>query len=145
MLQNFLYTAKTQQLLVRSGLRGPYTDVKEPADRTPLKDIKLLLATRRNGSADRRNQERYTRCSATERFVHEHAPGRQRPPEAGRRGRSFDWTALFSAGGDAARGTRVFLFWLALTSVQDDAKIFTLAHFVSFLSIRVRKTAVDYL
>jgi iron(III) transport system substrate-binding protein len=43
-LQNFLYTAKTQQLLVNEGgLRSVHPDVKEPADRTPLKDIKLLL------------------------------------------------------------------------------------------------------
>jgi iron(III) transport system substrate-binding protein len=42
-LQNFLYTAKIQQLLVNDGgLRSVHPDVKEPADRTPLKDIKLL-------------------------------------------------------------------------------------------------------
>ena len=42
-LQNFLYTAKAQQLLVNEGgLRSAHPDVKEPADRTPLKDIKLL-------------------------------------------------------------------------------------------------------
>ena len=42
-LQNFLYTAKCQQLLVNEGgLRSVHPDVKEPADRTPLKDIKLL-------------------------------------------------------------------------------------------------------
>lgn len=42
-LQNFLYTAKVQQLLVtEGGLRSVHPDVKEPADRTPLKDIKLL-------------------------------------------------------------------------------------------------------
>jgi iron(III) transport system substrate-binding protein len=42
-LQNFLYTAKVQQLLVNEGgLRSVHPDVKEPADRTPLKDIKLL-------------------------------------------------------------------------------------------------------
>jgi iron(III) transport system substrate-binding protein len=42
-LQNFLYTAKVQQLLVNDGgLRSVHPDVKEPADRTPLKDIKLL-------------------------------------------------------------------------------------------------------
>ncbi len=42
-LQNFLYTAKIQQLLVNEGgQRSVHPDVKEPADRTPLKDIKLL-------------------------------------------------------------------------------------------------------
>jgi iron(III) transport system substrate-binding protein len=42
-LQNFLYSAKSQQLLVNEGgLRSVHPDVKEPADRTPLKDIKLL-------------------------------------------------------------------------------------------------------
>src|SRR2546423_180877 len=42
-LQNFLYTAKIQQLLVtEGGLRSVHPDTKEPADRTPLKDIKLL-------------------------------------------------------------------------------------------------------
>ena len=42
-LQNFLYTAKNQQLLVNEGgLRSVHPDMKEPADRTPLKDIKLL-------------------------------------------------------------------------------------------------------
>ena len=42
-LQNFLYTAKVQQLLVNEGgLRSVHPDVKDPADRTPLKDIKLL-------------------------------------------------------------------------------------------------------
>ena len=42
-LQNFLYTAKAQQILVNEGgARSLHPDVKEPADRTPLKDIKLL-------------------------------------------------------------------------------------------------------
>ena len=42
-LQNFLYTAKVQQLLVdQGGLRSVHPDVREPANRTPLKDIKLL-------------------------------------------------------------------------------------------------------
>jgi len=42
-LQNFLYTAKVQQLLVdEGGARSVHPDTKEPADRTPLKDIKLL-------------------------------------------------------------------------------------------------------
>jgi iron(III) transport system substrate-binding protein len=42
-LQNFLYTAKIQQLLVNEGgLRSVHPDVKEPANRTSLKDIKLL-------------------------------------------------------------------------------------------------------
>jgi iron(III) transport system substrate-binding protein len=41
--QNFLYTAKAQQLLVDvGGQRSVHPDVKEPAGRTPLKDIKLL-------------------------------------------------------------------------------------------------------
>ena len=41
--QNFLYTAKAQQLLVDvGGARSVHPDVKEPANRTPLKDIKLL-------------------------------------------------------------------------------------------------------
>jgi len=42
-LQNFLYTAKAQQLLVdQGGARSVHPDAKEPANRTPLKDIKLL-------------------------------------------------------------------------------------------------------
>jgi iron(III) transport system substrate-binding protein len=42
-LQNFLYTAKAQQVLViDGGARSVHPDVKEPANRTPLKDIKLL-------------------------------------------------------------------------------------------------------
>jgi iron(III) transport system substrate-binding protein len=42
-LQNFLYTAKAQQILVNEGgARSVHPDVKEPANRTPLKDIKLL-------------------------------------------------------------------------------------------------------
>ena len=42
-LQNFLYTAKAQQLLVdQGGARSVHPEVKEPANRTPLKDIKLL-------------------------------------------------------------------------------------------------------
>jgi iron(III) transport system substrate-binding protein len=42
-LQNFLYTAKAQQILVDAGgARSLHPDVKEPANRTPLKDIKLL-------------------------------------------------------------------------------------------------------
>ena len=42
-LQNFLYTARAQQLLVdRGGARSVHPDVKEPANRTPLRDIKLL-------------------------------------------------------------------------------------------------------
>ncbi len=42
-LQNFLYTAKAQQLLVdQGGARSVHPEVKEPSNRTPLKDIKLL-------------------------------------------------------------------------------------------------------
>ena len=42
-LQNFLYTAKAQQLLVDAGgNRSMHPDVKEPANRTPLAQIKLL-------------------------------------------------------------------------------------------------------
>jgi iron(III) transport system substrate-binding protein len=41
--QNFLYTQKAQQVLVDvGGARSVHPDVKEPANRTPLKDIKLL-------------------------------------------------------------------------------------------------------
>jgi iron(III) transport system substrate-binding protein len=41
--QNFIYTAAVQQLLVDvGGQRSMHPDVKEPAGRTPLKDIKLL-------------------------------------------------------------------------------------------------------
>jgi iron(III) transport system substrate-binding protein len=41
--QNFIYTAKVQQLLVDvGGQRSLHPDVKEPADRTPLAQIKLL-------------------------------------------------------------------------------------------------------
>ena len=41
--QNFLYTAKAQQLLVDvGGQRSVHPDVKEPASRTPLTQIKLL-------------------------------------------------------------------------------------------------------
>jgi iron(III) transport system substrate-binding protein len=42
--QNFLYTAKAQQLVVNEGgTRSAHPDVKEPAERTPLSKIKLLL------------------------------------------------------------------------------------------------------
>ncbi len=42
-LQNFLYTAAIQQLLVsEGGLRSVHPDVKEPAGRTPLAEIKML-------------------------------------------------------------------------------------------------------
>jgi len=42
-LQNFLYTAKMQQLAVdQGGTRSAHPDVKEPAGRTPLAEIKLL-------------------------------------------------------------------------------------------------------
>src|SRR5205814_2046911 len=42
-LENFLFTAKCQQLLVNEGgLRSVHPDVKEPADRTRLKDSKRL-------------------------------------------------------------------------------------------------------
>jgi len=52
-----------------------------------------------------------------------------RKPGAG--WRSFDWTAPFSAAMVLLLAVLVLLplFWLALTSVQDDAKIFTLAHY----------------
>jgi iron(III) transport system substrate-binding protein len=41
--QNFLFTTAVQQLLVtEGGLRSVHPDVKEPANRTPLKDLKLL-------------------------------------------------------------------------------------------------------
>ena len=42
-LQNFLYTARAQQILVdQGGARSVHPDVKEPANRTPLAQIKLL-------------------------------------------------------------------------------------------------------
>lgn len=42
-LQNFLFTAKVQQLIVdQGGLRSVHPDVKEPAGRTPLSRIKML-------------------------------------------------------------------------------------------------------
>jgi iron(III) transport system substrate-binding protein len=42
-LQNFLYTAPVQQMLVNvGGARSVHPDVKEPAGRTPLAEIKLL-------------------------------------------------------------------------------------------------------
>jgi len=41
--QNFLYTPKIQQLIVeKGGQRSLHPDVKEPAERTPLTQIKLL-------------------------------------------------------------------------------------------------------
>ena len=41
--QNFLFTAPAQQLLVNEGgQRSMHPEVKEPAGRTPLKDLKLL-------------------------------------------------------------------------------------------------------
>jgi iron(III) transport system substrate-binding protein len=41
--QNFLYTAKIQQLIIdEGGARSVHPDVKEPADRTPLAQIKML-------------------------------------------------------------------------------------------------------
>ncbi len=41
--QNFIFTAPAQQLLVNEGgLRSVHPDVKEPANRTPLTQIKLL-------------------------------------------------------------------------------------------------------
>jgi iron(III) transport system substrate-binding protein len=41
--QNFLFTAPAQQLLVNvGGLRSVHPDVSEPANRTPLKNLKLL-------------------------------------------------------------------------------------------------------
>ncbi len=58
-LQNFLFTAKIQQLIVdEGGQRSVHPDVKEPADRTPLKDIKLLPDDpAAYAAADRRHQE----------------------------------------------------------------------------------------
>ena len=42
-LQNFMYTPKIQQLIVDvGGARSVHPDVKEPSDRTPLTQIKLL-------------------------------------------------------------------------------------------------------
>ena len=42
-LQNFLYTAKVQQLIVdKGGPRSLHPDVKDPPGRTPLTEIKLL-------------------------------------------------------------------------------------------------------
>ena len=41
--QNFLFTAPAQQLLVNvGGMRSVHPDVTEPANRTPLKNLKLL-------------------------------------------------------------------------------------------------------
>jgi len=43
-LQNFLYTAKIQQLAVNEGgTRSLHPDVKDPPGRTPLAQIKILL------------------------------------------------------------------------------------------------------
>ncbi len=43
LLQNFLYTAKIQQLIVNEGgLRSLHPDVRDPAGRTPLAKIKIL-------------------------------------------------------------------------------------------------------
>ncbi|HEX4781083.1 MAG TPA: extracellular solute-binding protein [Usitatibacter sp.] len=43
LFENFIYTAKIQQLLVDvGGQRSAHPDVKEPAGRTPLSQIKLL-------------------------------------------------------------------------------------------------------
>lgn len=43
LLQNFLYSTRIQQLLVNEGgLRSVHPDIKEPPDRTPLANIKLL-------------------------------------------------------------------------------------------------------
>ncbi len=42
-LQNFLFSVKAQQVLVdQGGARSVHPEAKEPANRTPLKDIKLL-------------------------------------------------------------------------------------------------------
>ena len=42
-LQNFLFSTRAQQVLVdQGGARSVHPDAKEPANRTPLKDIKLL-------------------------------------------------------------------------------------------------------
>ena len=42
-LQNFLFTARVQQLMVNDGgLRSVHPDVKEPAGRTPISEIKAL-------------------------------------------------------------------------------------------------------
>ncbi len=42
-LQNFLFSAKVQQLVVdEGGLRSVHPDAKEPSGRTPLSEIKLL-------------------------------------------------------------------------------------------------------
>jgi iron(III) transport system substrate-binding protein len=42
-LQNFLFTTRVQQLMVdEGGLRSVHPDVKEPAGRTPLSQIKML-------------------------------------------------------------------------------------------------------
>ena len=41
--ENFIYTAKVQQMMVDlGGQRSAHPEVKEPADRTPLAQIKLL-------------------------------------------------------------------------------------------------------
>jgi len=43
LLENFLFTAAVQQLIVdKGGLRSVHPDVKEPAGRTPLTKIKML-------------------------------------------------------------------------------------------------------
>jgi iron(III) transport system substrate-binding protein len=43
LFENFIFTAKTQQLTVdKGGTRSVHPDVKEPANRTPLSQIKLL-------------------------------------------------------------------------------------------------------
>jgi len=43
LFENFIFTAKVQQLIVdKGGTRSVHPDVKEPANRTPLSQIKLL-------------------------------------------------------------------------------------------------------
>jgi iron(III) transport system substrate-binding protein len=43
LFENFIFTAKVQQLIVdKGGTRSVHPDVKEPSNRTPLAQIKLL-------------------------------------------------------------------------------------------------------
>jgi ABC-type Fe3+ transport system substrate-binding protein len=140
-LQNFLYTAKTQQLLVNEGgLRSVHPDTRARGSHAAQR---YQAAGRRSGGCFRRSRKSRSatrRCSATRAGL-TMGPGADAgasPPGAApsrvrtdARSGSLDWTAPFSAAIVLLLAVLVLLplFWIAVTSMQVDAKGFTLAHY----------------
>ena len=124
-----LYTAKTQQLLVNDGGCAPYTRGEGACGPHAAKDIKLLPTIRRNASADRGNQKRYTRCRQLNGRPRASLPAWKRAPKPGARGRSSTGLHCSRRRWCCCSRTRALHCLARADERQDDAKILTLANY----------------